>query len=47
MMIMDNTIHTTVLPHAEPAASPALSRDVLGFEGRDPAGNLVRLQELR
>jgi hypothetical protein len=35
---MDITIHSTFLPHDDPAASLAF---------RDPAGNLVRIQELR
>lgn len=38
MMIMDITIHTTVLPHADPDASLAFYRDVLGFEVRNDGG---------
>jgi hypothetical protein len=43
---MDITIHASYLPHDDPDAS-------LGFYGvrdsavRDPAGNLIRIQELR
>jgi catechol 2,3-dioxygenase-like lactoylglutathione lyase family enzyme len=35
---MDLTIHTTVLPHADPDASLAFYRDVLGFEVRTDYG---------
>ena len=38
---MDITIHLSFLPH------DAFYRDTLGFELRDPAGNLVRIQEVR
>jgi catechol 2,3-dioxygenase-like lactoylglutathione lyase family enzyme len=36
---MDITIHTTVLPHADPEASVAFYRDVLGFEVRQDVGS--------
>jgi catechol 2,3-dioxygenase-like lactoylglutathione lyase family enzyme len=35
---MDLTIHTTVLPHADPDASVAFYRDTLGFEVRSDVG---------
>jgi catechol 2,3-dioxygenase-like lactoylglutathione lyase family enzyme len=35
---MDITIHTTVLPHADPDASLAFYRDTLGFEVRSDVG---------
>jgi catechol 2,3-dioxygenase-like lactoylglutathione lyase family enzyme len=35
---MDLTIHTTVLPHADPDASLAFYRDTLGFEVRSDVG---------
>jgi catechol 2,3-dioxygenase-like lactoylglutathione lyase family enzyme len=35
---MDITIHTTVLPHADPDASVAFFRDALGFEVRQDVG---------
>ena len=35
----DLTIHTTVLPHADPEASVAFYRDTLGFEVRSDVGN--------
>jgi catechol 2,3-dioxygenase-like lactoylglutathione lyase family enzyme len=35
---MDLTIHTTVLPHADPDASLAFYRDTLGFEIRNDVG---------
>ena len=35
---MDITIHTCVLPHADPDASLAFYRDVLGFEVRTDVG---------
>jgi predicted enzyme related to lactoylglutathione lyase len=35
---MDITIHTTVLPHADPEESMAFYRDVLGFEVRTDVG---------
>ena len=35
---MDITIHTTVLPHDDPAASVAFYRDILGFEVRTDVG---------
>ena len=55
---MDITIHASFLPHNDPDASLAFYRDTLGFEVRadvgsgkmcfrDPAGNLIRMQELR
>jgi len=74
---MNLTTHASFLPHDDPEASPAFSRDVLGFEVRqdvgsgtmrwittgltddekrtygvrdcalrDPAGNLIRIQQL-
>ena len=39
MMIMDITIHTSVLPHVDPDASLAFYRDVLGFEVRSDVGH--------
>jgi catechol 2,3-dioxygenase-like lactoylglutathione lyase family enzyme len=39
MMIMDITIHTTVLPHSDPDASLTFYRDVLGFEVRSDVGH--------
>jgi hypothetical protein len=36
MTVMDITIHATFLPHDDPDASPAFSRDTLGFEVRNP-----------
>jgi len=54
---MDITIHASFLPHHHPDASLAFYRDTLCFEVRndvgcdcalrDPAGNLIRIQELR
>jgi catechol 2,3-dioxygenase-like lactoylglutathione lyase family enzyme len=38
MNAMDLTIHTTLLPHADPDASLAFYRDVLGFEVRADVG---------
>jgi len=38
MNTMDLTIHTTPLPHADPDASLAFYRDVLGFEVRADVG---------
>jgi catechol 2,3-dioxygenase-like lactoylglutathione lyase family enzyme len=38
MTAMDITIHTTSLPHDDPAASLAFYRDVLGFEVRTDVG---------
>jgi len=38
MIVMDITIHTTVLPHVDPDASLAFYRDVLGFEVRSDVG---------
>jgi catechol 2,3-dioxygenase-like lactoylglutathione lyase family enzyme len=38
MNAMDLTIHTTPLPHADPDASLAFYRDVLGFEVRADVG---------
>jgi catechol 2,3-dioxygenase-like lactoylglutathione lyase family enzyme len=35
---MDLTIHTTVLPHADPDSSLAFYRDTLGFEVRTDVG---------
>jgi catechol 2,3-dioxygenase-like lactoylglutathione lyase family enzyme len=35
---MDLTIHTAVLPHADPDASLAFYRDTLGFEVRSDVG---------
>ena len=37
-MIMDITIHTSVLPHTDPDASLTFYRDVLGFEVRSDVG---------
>ena len=39
MMVMDITIHTTVLPHVDPDASVAFYRDTLGFEVRTDVGS--------
>ena len=36
--LTDVTIHTTFLPHADPEASLAFYRDVLGFEVRSDVG---------
>ncbi|MGH3366792.1 MAG: VOC family protein, partial [Nocardioidaceae bacterium] len=36
---MDISIHTTFLPHVDPAASLAFYRDTLGFEVRNDVGN--------
>jgi hypothetical protein len=49
---MDITIHASSLRHDDPEASLAFYRDTLGFgvrdcAFRDPAGNLIRLQQLR
>ena len=49
---MDITINASFLPRDDPDASLAFYRDTLGFEVRDcavrdPAGNLIRIQELR
>jgi catechol 2,3-dioxygenase-like lactoylglutathione lyase family enzyme len=38
-MVMDISIHTTVLPHDDPDASVAFYRDVLGFEVRSDYGD--------
>ncbi|CAL9570645.1 hypothetical protein SUDANB176_04832 [Streptomyces sp. enrichment culture] len=38
LVVMDLTIHTTVLPHDDPDASLAFYRDVLGFEVRSDVG---------
>ena len=38
MTAMDLTLHTTVLPHIDPAASLEFYRDVLGFEVRSDVG---------
>ncbi len=38
LIVMDITIHTTVLPHDDPDASLAFYRDVLGFEVRTDVG---------
>jgi uncharacterized glyoxalase superfamily protein PhnB len=38
MIAMDITIHSTFLPHTDPAASLAFYRDVLGFEVRLDVG---------
>ena len=38
LIVMDITIHTTVLPHVDPDASLAFYRDVLGFEVRSDVG---------
>jgi predicted enzyme related to lactoylglutathione lyase len=38
MTAMDITIHTTSLPHDDPAASLAFYRDALGFEVRTDVG---------
>jgi len=39
MIAMDITIHSTFLPHADPEASLAFYRDVLGFEVRNDVGS--------
>jgi len=39
MTAMDLSIHTTPLPHADPEASLAFYRDVLGFEVRKDVGS--------
>ena len=53
---MDITIHASFLPHDDPDACLAFYRDQEPVEQpygirdcafRDPAGNLVRIQELR
>ena len=36
---MDISIHTSFLPHADPEASVAFYRDLLGFEVRQDVGN--------
>ncbi|MFD1831345.1 hypothetical protein ACFSJS_17005 [Streptomyces desertarenae] len=36
---MDITLRSAVLPHGAPDASPALHRDVLGFEAHDAVGS--------
>jgi predicted enzyme related to lactoylglutathione lyase len=38
VIVMNLTIHTTVLPHEDPDASVAFYRDVLGFEVRTDVG---------
>jgi catechol 2,3-dioxygenase-like lactoylglutathione lyase family enzyme len=38
MTAMDITIHASFLPHDDPDASLAFSRDTLGFEVRDDVG---------
>ena len=38
MTAMDITIHSTFLPHADPDASLAFYRDILGFEVRADVG---------
>ena len=38
MTTMDLSIHATSLPHADPEASLAFYRDVLGFEVRKDVG---------
>ena len=38
MTAMDITIHSTFLPHDDPAASLAFYRDILGFEVRNDVG---------
>ncbi len=38
MTVMDITIHPTFLPHDDPDASLAFSRDALGFEVRSDVG---------
>lgn len=38
MIVMDITIHTSVLPHDDPDASLAFYRDALGFEVRSDVG---------
>lgn len=37
-MVMDLTIHTTILPHDDPDAAVAFYRDTLGFEIRTDVG---------
>jgi catechol 2,3-dioxygenase-like lactoylglutathione lyase family enzyme len=49
---MSITICQALLPHDDPDASLAFYRDTLGFRirdcaFRDPAGNVIRIQELR
>jgi catechol 2,3-dioxygenase-like lactoylglutathione lyase family enzyme len=45
---MDISIHSSFLPHDDPDTSLTFYRDTLGFEvRRRPAGNLIRIQELR
>jgi catechol 2,3-dioxygenase-like lactoylglutathione lyase family enzyme len=39
VIVMNLTIHTTVLPHEDPDASVAFYRDVLGFEVRTDVGS--------
>ena len=39
MTAMDITIHASFLPHDDPDASLAFSRDTLGFEVRNDLGN--------
>jgi catechol 2,3-dioxygenase-like lactoylglutathione lyase family enzyme len=39
VIVMDISIHTTVLPHDDPDASVAFYRDVLGFEVRSDYGD--------
>ena len=43
---MNITIHASFLPHNDPDASLAFYRDALDCAVRDPAGNLIRIQEL-
>jgi catechol 2,3-dioxygenase-like lactoylglutathione lyase family enzyme len=38
MSVMDISIHSTFLPHADPEASLAFYRDTLGFEVRNDVG---------
>lgn len=38
MIVMDITIHTSVLPHDDPDESLAFYRDILGFEVRNDVG---------
>jgi len=38
MIVMDITIHASVLPHVDPDASLAFYRDALGFEVRSDVG---------
>jgi hypothetical protein len=57
MIVMDITIRQTLLPHDDPDASLAFDPGTSivlypppatpGMTFRDPAGNLVRIQELR